>query len=77
MNRHIAEDATGSLKVVAWCWSWITADDDQLLEVANLTLLYTSIDGSKRRIEATVKTEHYFRCVVANLFLASTNRINI
>ena len=68
VNGHVAEDSSGNFDVLLGCRSRVAANDDQLLEIADFTVLHSSVDRGKVWVEPTVEAEGDLRLSSGNLF---------
>ena len=58
VDGHVAEDAAGNLHVLSRGSGGVARDDEQVLQIADLSLVELSVNRGEGGIEAAVETEH-------------------
>ena len=58
VDGHVAEDAAGNLHVLGWGSGGVARDDEQVLQIANLSLFKLGVNRGEGRVEAAVEAEH-------------------
>ena len=77
VDGHVAEDTAGDLYVLGWRGGGVAGDDQQGLQVADLAVGNSLVQGGEGGVEAAVEAEHNRNLYGVQLSLGSLNVLHV
>ena len=77
VDGHVAEDPSRNFDVLLWGRRWVTADDDQLFQIADFASLYPAVDRGKVWVKAAVEAERDLSLGGGHLFNQCVHSVDI